>query len=255
VEVLNRFYVVRFNRIKRWTLIVILAFFTAGILWFESNGALSVISKENPVALTKGNSNEPTIALTFNISWGEEKVHKILKQLEQHQVQATFFVSGEWAEKHPDILKKISDNKHEIGMLGYRYKSYLDQDIGQVRKDLQYAKEIFGKLGYKDMKLVRAPHGHFNDEIIKLAEGLGHKVIHWNINPNDWQNPGTQKIVDHVMSQTNNGDIILLHASDSVKQTADSLKTILPGLKNKGFKFITVSEMINQAHAEPKIVD
>ncbi|MEN2769066.1 polysaccharide deacetylase family sporulation protein PdaB [Ornithinibacillus xuwenensis] len=252
---MNHFYVVRLNKFKRWTLVVVLAFFTAGFLWFGGNGALSVFSKEKPVALTKGNADEPNIALTFNISWGEQKVHDILKQLEQHQVQATFFVSGEWAEKHPEILKKISESKHEIGMLGYRYKSYLEQEKEQVRKDLQYAKEIFGKLGYKDLELVRAPHGHFNDEIIELAEGLGHKVIHWNVNPNDWQNPGTQVIVDHVMSKTTNGDIILLHASDSVKQTTESLKTILPGLKNKGFKFVTVSEMINQAHAESKIVE
>jgi len=97
----------RFSKMKRWALIVVLAFFTAGFLWFESNGSLSVFSKESPVALTKGSSDEPNIALTFNISWGEKKVHDILKQLEQHQVQATFFVSGEWAEKHPDILKKI----------------------------------------------------------------------------------------------------------------------------------------------------
>ncbi|MEN2466568.1 polysaccharide deacetylase family sporulation protein PdaB [Ornithinibacillus sp. JPR2-1] len=252
---MNHFYVWRFSRIKRWALVAILAFFTAGFLWFESNGVFSVFSKNEAVALTKGSSKEPNIALTFNISWGEEKVHDILKQLEEHQVQATFFVSGEWAEKHPDILKKISESKHEVGMLGYRYKSYLDQEIGQVRKDLQYAKEVFGKLGYKDLELVRAPHGHFNDEIIKLAEDMGHKVIHWNINPHDWQNPGTQRIVDHVMSETSNGDIILLHASDSVKQTAESLKTILPGLKNKGFTFVTVSEIINQAHAESKIVE
>ncbi|GIO28731.1 polysaccharide deacetylase family sporulation protein PdaB [Ornithinibacillus bavariensis] len=252
---MNHFYVIRFSRLKRWTLIIVLAFFTAGFLWFENNGSLSIFSSDKPVALTKGNSNEPNISLTFNISWGEEKVYDILKQLENHQVKATFFVSGEWAEKHPDILKKITEGKHEIGMLGYRYKSYLDQEINQVRKDLQYAKAVFGKLGYNNMELVRAPHGHFNDEVIELAEGLGNKVIHWNVNPNDWQNPGTQIIVDQVMSQTKNGDIILLHASDSAKQTAESLKTILPGLKNKGFNFVTVSELMNQAHAKSKIVD
>jgi peptidoglycan-N-acetylglucosamine deacetylase len=251
----NHFYVIRFNRMKRLALIIVLAFFTAGFLWVENNGSLSIFSSDKPVALTKGNANEPNIALTFNISWGEEKVYDILKQLEQNQVKATFFVSGEWAEKHPDILKKITEGKHEIGMLGYRYKSYLDQEINQVRKDIQYAKEVFGKLGYKDLELVRAPHGHFNDEVIELAEGLGNKVIHWNVNPNDWQNPGTQKIVDHVMSNTKNGDIILLHASDSAKQTAESLKVILPGLKNKGFQFVTVSELMNQAHAKSKIIE
>ncbi|WP_047981921.1 polysaccharide deacetylase family sporulation protein PdaB [Ornithinibacillus contaminans] len=252
---MNHFYVIRFHKWKHWTLIVLLAFFTAGFIWFGSTGPFSLFSKDNPVALTKGSSDEPNIALTFNISWGEKKVFDILKQLKQHQVKATFFVSGEWAEKHPNILAKISEDKHEIGMLGYRYKSYLDQELDQIRKDLTYAKDIFGKLGYKNIKLLRAPHGHLNDDVIKLAEELKYNVIHWNINPNDWQNPGTQVVVDQVMSKTTNGDIILLHASDSVKQTAEALETILPGLQNKGFTFVTVSEMLHHAQAKSKIVE
>src|SRR5690625_6595150 len=106
-------------------------------------------------------------------------------------------------------------------MLGYRYKSYLDQEIGQVRKDLLYAKEIFGKLGYEDIELLRPPSGHFNEDVIELAEELGYKVIHWNVNPNDWKNPGAQTIIDHVMEQASNGDIVLLHASRSEEHTSE----------------------------------
>src|SRR5690625_6074286 len=132
---MQHFYTLRFNRWKRWMVIVLFALFTATFIWFEQNGTFSVFSKDEPTALTKGNANETNISLTFNISWGEEKVHNILKQLEQNQVQATFFVSGEWAERHPEILEKITEGKHELGMLGYRYKSYLDQEIEEVRKD------------------------------------------------------------------------------------------------------------------------
>src|SRR5699024_7742533 len=153
-----------------------------------------------------------TCALPIYISWGEERVHDILQQLETDQVQATFFVSGEWAERHPDILKKIVEGQHELGMLGYRYKSYLDQEIDQVRKDLLHAKEVFKKMGYEDMELLRTTSCHFNKEIIELAENLGFKVIHWNVHPHDWKNPGTEAIVDYVMRETSNGDIILLHA-------------------------------------------
>lgn len=254
-DVMNHFYVVKFHKWKRYLIVVLFALFTAAILWFQSNGAFSVFSSEDPAALAKGNTKEPNISLTFNISWGEEKVHNILKQLDQKQVQATFFVSGEWAERHPKILKKITDGNHELGMLGYRYKSYLDQEIDQVRKDLVYAKNIFGKLGYKDINLLRPPSGKFNKEIVQLAEKLGFTVIHWSVNPNDWKNPGTKKIENLVMEQTANGDILLMHASDSVTQTAEALKTILPGLKNKGFQFVTISELINQAHAESKLVE
>lgn len=253
---MQHFYVWEFSKWKRWLFIVLLAFFTATFLWFESDGSFSVFSKnEEAVALTKGNPKEPNVSLTFNISWGEEKVNDILKQLEDNQVTATFFVSGEWAERHPDIIKKITEGKHELGMLGYRYKSYLEQDIEQVRKDLLYAREVFRKLGFEDMTLLRTPSGHFNKEIIELAEKLGFHVIHWNINPNDWKNPGTQVIVDQIMKETSKGDIVLLHASDSAKQTADALKVVLPGLKNKGFHFVSISELMNQAHADTKLVE
>lgn len=252
---MKHFYVWNFGQWKRWTIVVLFALFAATFLWFERGGVLSVSSKPDPAIFAKGNEDEKNISLTFNISWGEEKVHDILTQLAQNQTPATFFVSGEWAERHPDIVKKIVEEKHELGMLGYRYKSYLDQEISQVRKDLIYAKEIFTKLGYEKVNLLRTPSGHFNKEIVSLAEQLGLQVTHYNVNPHDWQNPGTEKIVDMVMKQMSNGDILLLHASDSVKQTAKALQTILPGLQNKGFEFVTISELINQASSEEKLVE
>lgn len=251
---MNHFYTIGLKRRKSWIIIAV-AFFAALLLWTQKDTVFSVFSNEQPVALSKGNADEPNIALTFNISWGEEKALKILDQLEKDQVQATFFVSGEWAERHPEILSKISEGQHELGMLGYRYKSYLDQEIEQVRKDLLYAREIFKKLGYEEVNLLRTPSGHFNEEIIELAKELNFDVIHWNINPNDWDNPGTTEIVDTVMKDTTNGDIILMHASDSAKQTADALETILPGLKNKGFQLVSISELMNQVHAKTKIVE
>lgn len=247
---MGRFYTFKVHHWKRWAIIIILAFFTAVFLLLEQNSSFSVLSANKPTALTKGNDDKSDIALTFNISWGEEKVYDILRELEETGVQATFFVSGEWAERHPEILEDISEGEHELGMLGYRYKSYMDQDIDQVKKDLTEAKNIFEKLGYEDMTLLRPPNGHFNEEIIDLAEDRGLNVIHWNVNPFDWKNPGSDKITDAVMKQTENGDIILMHASDSVKQTAESLKTILTGLENKGFTFVSVSELMNQAQAE-----
>lgn len=249
------FYVWKITHWKRWLVIVLLAFFTASLLWFQKNGTKSVLSSTETSVLAKGNADEPNIALTFNISWGEEKVHDILQQLEKHQIIATFFLSGEWAEKHPDIVQKISDHKHDIGMLGYRYKSYLEQDIDQVRKDLFHAQEVFQKLGFEELKLLRTPSGHFNEEVIKLSEQLGFQIIHWNVNPNDWENPGTQNIIDIVMQQTENGDILLLHASDAAKQTANALEIILPGLTKKGFEFVTMTELINQASSQSKLVE
>lgn len=253
---MQHFFVLKANNWKRWGLILTAALFTAFYLWVEADSSFSVFStEENPAALSKGSPDDPYIALTFNISWGNEKVEPILEKLKSHNAKATFFVSGEWAERHPELLKKIEDDGHEIGMMGYQYKSYIQQDLENVRKDLVKAKDIFKKLGYSDTKILRPPSGHFNKEILQLTEKQGYQVIQWNVNPKDWENPGQQKIIDHVMKNTSNGDIILLHASDSVKQTPKALDTILPGLKNKGFEFISITEMISRADSESKEIN
>lgn len=245
---MQHFYVWKINRFKRWMLVVLAALFCAVFLWVERDSSFSVFSsQEDPHALVKGTPSEKSIALTFNISWGQEKIYDILEQLKRNSVQATFFVSGEWAERHPDILKEIKDNNHEIGMMGYRYKSYLKQELPKVRKDLLYAKEIFNKLGYKDVNLLRPPSGHFDKKVLDLTDKLGFSVIHWSVNPNDWKNPGTDYIAEYVLDKTSKGDVILLHASDSVKYTDKALEKILPKLKSKGYAFISISEMISKA--------
>src|SRR5699024_3000234 len=223
---MQHFYVLRANHWKRWLIVILFSLFTALFIWFERDGLFAVFSQDEPTALAKGNANETNISLTFNISWGDQRVHDILERLKKENTQATFFVSGEWAERHPDIVEKISEAKHELGMLGYRYKSYLDQEIDQVRKDLLHAKEVFKKMGYEDMERLRTPSGHCIKEIIGLAENLGCKVIDWKVHIHEWKNPETAAIVDYVMKETSNGDIMLLHPSDNVNHTEQALQDI-----------------------------
>src|SRR5690625_2099307 len=251
---MQHFYVFNFNKKKRVITIVLLGFLTALFILIEPARFLYVFSKDQQAALTKGDVNKNQLSLTFNISWGEEKVFDILDVLKEQEIIATFFISGEWAERHPQIIEKITEDKHEIGMLGYRYKSYLDQELQRVRQDLYLAQDAFRKLGLESIRLLRAPKGHLNEEIIALAKNLGFTVIHWNVNPNDWENPGTEEIIQTVLDDTKRGDIILLHASDSAKQTSKALESILPGLTKKGFNMVTVSELISQVETDAKLI-
>ncbi|WP_058305679.1 polysaccharide deacetylase family protein [Gracilibacillus massiliensis] len=241
----RRLYILDIKKQKKAFIIIPISLFVAIFLFLESNYTPTVFSdQENPRALNTGNTDSSSVALTFNINHGTEKIIPILERLSTEEVSATFFVSGEWAERHPDVLEKIAEANHEIGMLGYQYKSYVEQEIEQVRRDLNKAKDTFTKLGYEDVYLLRAPNGHLNEEIINLAENQGLKVIHWSINPNDWKNPGTKKITNHILKNLSNGDIILLHASDTVKQTEKALQQLIPQIKKQKKELLTVSELI-----------
>ena len=256
-QTLQHFSVVKMKNLKRWIIIIILALFAAIYLLTQTVGSYSVFSTEKgPRALTRsGNEDSKQVSLTFNISWGQEKVHDILALLEKEKIQATFFVSGEWAERHPEIVDKIVEGNHELGMLGYQYKSYVEQDLEDVRKDLRKATDVFRKLGYSNIELLRPPNGHFNEDVLKTADQMGFSVIYWSINPNDWKNPGTDVIVKTVIDETKGGDIILLHASDAIKQTDSALMEIIPALKKQKLSFVTISELISNSSSESKEVE
>jgi peptidoglycan-N-acetylglucosamine deacetylase len=250
------FYTGKTERLKRYGVVVVLALFCALLLWVGQWSQLPVFSNNGePRALTQGNEERSQVALTFNISWGTDKVHDVLKQLESHQAQATFFVSGEWAERHPDILTEIHEGKHEIGMMGYKYESYLELKPEQVQADMNQAKEVFEKLGHEDIKWIRPPHGHMDKEVLKLIENQGMQAVQWSINTRDWENPGTNTIIDTVLKEGSKGDIILMHASDSVKQTPKALEVILPGLKQKGLKFVSITELVSGGESETTQID
>lgn len=242
---MNFFYVLNGKSLKQFFLIVTAAFFSAWIMYIGNIVHLPTFSvKDDPKALYKG---EKDLALTFNIGWGDEKAEPILDVLKKENVKsATFFLAGSWAERHPDLVARIVKEGYEVGILGYAYEDYSELEEAEIRKDLAKAQVAFNKLNVKNIKLVRAPTGHFDQKTLKVAERLGYSVVHWSIDSKDWTNPGVNVIVNNA-AQAKKGDIILFHASDSAKQTAKALPTIIKEINKKGLKMVTVSEMIANA--------
>lgn len=247
---MNFFLVFSGKSVKQVLLVIIAAFFTALFL-FIGNVSLSPVfsTKDGPKAVYRG---EKDIALTFNIGWGDEKAEPILDVLQKENVKsATFFLAGSWAERHPDIVNRIAKEGFEIGILGYNYEDYTELEDMKIGKDIAKAKEAFRKLNIKDIKLMRAPTGHFDERALKIAERYGYSMVHWSVDSKDWTNPGVNKIVENV-KKADKGDIILLHASDAAKQTANALPQILAELRAKGLKPVSVSEMIANGNVESK---
>lgn len=227
---------------------MVAAFFTAFFMYMENIFHLAVFTaKDGPKAIYKG---EKDVAMSFNIGWGDEKAEPIIDTLKKENVKsATFFLSGSWAERHPDIVDRIVKEGYEVGILGYSYQDYSELEDAKIRKDLLLAQEAFKKLNVKGIELVRAPTGHFDQRSLKIATQYGYTFVHWSIDSKDWTNPGVDEILKNV-AKAKNGDIILLHASDSAKQTAKALPEIINELRGKGLKFVSVSEMIANGTTE-----
>jgi len=226
-----------------------MALCSALFLFLQNSLHTPVFSTEDgPKAVYKGEKN---IAITFNIGWGDEKAGPILETLKKENIQsATFFLSGSWAERHPDLVAQIVKEGYEIGLLGYNYKDYSDLEDEEIIRDISKAQEIFTKMNVKNIELLRAPTGHFDKRLLKISERFGLTVVHWSVDSKDWTNPGVDQIVKNVTSKAHKGDIILLHASDAAKQTNKALPILLDELRQRNLAFVTVSEMISNSSAQ-----
>lgn len=226
-----------------------MALCSALFLFLQNSLHTPVFSTEDgPKAVYKGEKN---IAITFNIGWGDEKAGPILETLKEENIQsATFFLSGSWAERHPDLVNQIVKEGYEIGLLGYNYKDYSDLEDEEIIRDISKAQEVFTKMNVKNIELLRAPTGHFDKRLLKISERFGLTVVHWSVDSKDWTNPGVDQIVKNVTKKAHKGDIILLHASDAAKQTNKALPIILDELRQRNLTLVTVSEMISNSSAQ-----
>jgi polysaccharide deacetylase family sporulation protein PdaB len=241
------------KKVKQALIILIAALFTATILYVENMQYPVFSTDTGPKAVYQGEEHSKNIALTFNISWGDERAVPILDYLKKEGVKnATFFLSGSWAERHPDIVDRIVKDGHEVGSMGYQYKNYTSLDDQKVKRDILLAQDAFNKLGIKSVKFLRPPNGNFDKRVLAIANQLGYTIVHWSINSNDWKNPGVDTIVNTIQSKLNGGDIILLHASDSAKQTLNAMPSIISLLKKGNYKQVSVSELISNAKVKNK---
>ncbi|MBW7455732.1 polysaccharide deacetylase family sporulation protein PdaB [Paenibacillus sepulcri] len=251
---MNMFYVINGQRLKRYFFIAIGIIFAVGVIYAEKDN-ITVFSPQQPAAIYSVPTDKKVIALTFDISWGEKRTEPILEILKQKNVtDATFFLSAPWSQSHPEIVKKIVDAGYEIGSHGNKHENYSTLNDDEIRKQIETAHSVLTQVTGKTPTLIRLPNGDFDKRVLSIAEQMNYKVIQWDTDSLDWMNIGTDKIVNRVVSKAHPGDIVLMHASDSVKQTHEALPAIIDQLREKGYEFVTVSELIAQTEVQGKTV-
>lgn len=233
-----KIYYIKYPK-KSYLIVIIIIILAVIILGYMINKAITTFNVNDPIY--KGNTDEKKIAFACNVAWGNEYIPKILDILKKDNIKITFFFEGIWAEKNPDLVKEIFKNGHEIGSHGYTHVKYTQWSKEQYAEDIKKSGELLQKITGIKPKLFAPPYGDFNDEVVKTAEEQGYKVILWSLDTIDWNNPGSDTIINRVLSKYHNGAIVLMHPT---KDTVDALPTIIKELQAKGFKITNVSDVI-----------
>lgn len=202
----------------------------------------SVNGRELPIYCVE--TKEPKIALTFDAAWGNEDTQKILEILKKHDVHVTFFMTGGWVESYPDDVKAILAAGHDLGNHSENHKNMSQLSDAEKREELMQVHDKVLELTGYEMFLFRPPYGDYDNAVVNVAKDCGYYTIQWDVDSLDWKDYGVDSIIKTVTEHKHlgNGSIILCH--NGAKYTAQALDTLITKLKEKGYTFVPVSELI-----------
>ena len=185
---------------------------------------------------------EKLVSISFDCAWGVDYTDKILEALRFGNVKATWFMVEFWAEKYPDYVKKIDGAGHEIGTHSSTHSYMSKQNSEEIKLELSSSSEAIKSVTGKDVNLFRPPYGDYDDELIKTASEQGYYSIQWDCDSLDWKDLSASDIAMRVINSVKNGSIILMH--NNGLHTAEAVPIILETLKNRGYTFVPIGELI-----------
>lgn len=185
----------------------------------------------------------PYIAMTFDDGPSEKLTPKLLDLLAAHHIKATFFVLGQLVTEHPEIVQRALREGHEIGNHSWAHPNLGKMSDEGVRRELKKTDDAIQQACGVRPTLMRPPYGSMSARQKRwIHDEFGYRIILWDVDPLDWKRPGAKVIANRILKDTRSGSIVLSH--DIHPGTIEAMPEVFSGLEAKGFKFVTVSELI-----------
>ncbi|HBI64050.1 MAG TPA: deacetylase [Clostridiales bacterium] len=214
--------------------------------FFGGSSAISTSAAKRDLPIYSVERKEKVCALTFDAAWGNEDTEQLIEILGAEDIRATFFVVGEWVEKYPESVKQLSDAGHEVMNHSSTHPHMTQLSPAGMIEEVQGCNDKIEKITGNRPMLFRPPFGDYNDTVVSTLRGEHMYCIQWDVDSLDWKDPAPSEIVRRVVQNARNGSIILFH--NAAKNTPAALPDVIAGLKQKGFTFVPVSELIYRDH-------
>ena len=188
----------------------------------------------------------PYIAMTFDDGPSATLTPKLLDLLAAHHIKATFFVIGENVAEHSEIVARAAGEGHEIANHSWSHPNLGKMSGDSVRSQLQRTDDAIQNATGKRPTLMRPPYGSITAREKRwIHDEFGYQIILWDVDPYDWKRPGPAVVRNRILKETQPGSIVLSH--DIHPGTIEAMPSTFDALEAKGFKFVTVSELIRMA--------
>ncbi len=208
---------------------------------------LAITSRE----VDRAKTDSKLVALTFDAGSSAEPVPQILRTLAQRNLRCTFFLTGKWIERYPEMARMIADAGHELGNHSWSHPAFPSLTEDQMREELRRTENIALQVcGVSTKPLFRPPFGARNERVRAIAAEEGYLTIYWTIDSWDSvkKDITPQMIADRVMRHMQPGAIVLMHCGSHA--TAQALPQLLNALEAQGYRVVTVSELLHHTNGE-----
>lgn len=238
-------------KMAEWQIVILIisVFFLIilGLLFFQPRFILRYLEKRNPEVVFFVETQEPIIALTIDDGPDATTTPQMLELLAQYDAKATFFLIGKHVSGNEDIVKRMVQDGHEIGNHNQEDVSSISLSPSEFEKQLRETHYLLSQFAV--IKWYRPGSGWYNSRMIKQVKKLDYKIALLSIHPYDPQIPSITFSRFQILANLSPGSIIILHdVGERGTRTLAVLKYILPELRRKGYKAVTLSELIKQTN-------
>ena len=223
----------------------------------DVSGVEEVEILEEPIPSTYSIENVPggagkVIALTFDDGPWDTTTSQILDVLEKNKAHATFFTIGEQVADHPDVVRRAHNLGCQIATHTWDHAAgsgegtnlcvmSAEEQVNEVKDGFAAIAEVIGE---EPSRVMRAPGGNFYGKAVENLEPYLDAEIGWNIDTRDWEQPGAEAIFQAIMF-AQPGNVVLLHDGGGDRsQTVEALKRAVPELIKKGYRLVTIDELL-----------
>ncbi len=198
------------------------------------------------------------VALTFDDGPDNKYTTQILDLLKEYDVKATFFMVGLQVEKYPDTAKRIAEEGHSIGNHSWSHADLSKLSSKARDEELDRAQQAIIEATGMTPHLMRAPYGAISDSVLQSIHDENMKHVFWTVDTRDWAGSSVTKMHENVLDNTHKGGIILMHSfggrKHAIERTVKLLPSIIKDLREMGYEFATVDELIESGQAHSSVI-
>ena len=213
------------------------------IFWTVNTPAVVGVSasrRELPVYCVQ--QNEKLVAISFDAAWGNEDTQTLIDILDQHGVNTTFFVVGDWVDKYPESVQALAEAGNEVMNHSSSHAHFSTLSSSEITADISECNDKIEAITGVRPTLFRCPYGEYDDHVIKAVNSLGMTAVQWDVDSLDWKGIEAGQITRRVLDRVQPGSIVLFH--NAAEHTPEALPAILDALQGEGYRIVPISQLL-----------